>query len=169
MPLQTETIDFDEEQNRIREEMQELAEEQANWEGSEDHAQRLLEQGLQLENLLNAMEWAAEEWDVDGVTFAGLTSGEINRVEDTAESHDAVRERDAWVAAGTQDAPYLAHDPGAIEQDAFEDTVGNVVDLPRPFVMWAEEKVGELSHVEVDAGNGYLAMVADEQQNDSSP
>lgn len=170
MPLQQKTYEFEAEIEATREDMAELAEEQANYEGPDRRAEAMLQQGLQLESRVNSLEWAADEWDVDSVTFAGLTSGEINLVEDTAESYDSVRERDAFVAAGTQDAPYLQHDPEYSDPDVddFEETVMAVTELPRPFVMWAEEKIGELSHVEMSSGNGYLDMVADKQSSSNS-
>lgn len=165
MPLTEQEIHLPDERNRIREEMEDLAEEQANWDGKEEHAQQLLQQGIELENQYNILEHVQDEWDVDTITLAGLTAGEVNRVEDTVEDNKGVRERDAWVAIGTRDGPYLEHDPENTRQDEYEETVGNVTDLPLSYVRWAEAKISELSHLNPDAGNGYLKLVRERQGN----
>lgn len=162
MPLRTETIHFDAERDRLTEQMEDLAERQANWQDrDENRARELLRQGNALENQREVLAHLAEEWDRESVTLAGLTTGEVNLVEDTADKHDNVRERDAWVAIGTHDAPYLEHDPEDYTIDAYEDTVLAVADLPLPYVRWAEAKIADLSHLGADEGNGYLALVRD--------
>ena len=163
MALRTEYIDFEDERTRLMDRMEELAEKQAGFAEDSTRAQRLLIEGNALNNQRNILEHLAEEWGVDGVELAGLTAGEVNRVEDTVENNPQVRERDAWVAVGTHDAPYLDHDPENIVQDAYEQTVVNVTDLPLPYVRWAEAKISDLSHLGADEGNGYLALVRDKR------
>lgn len=177
MALRTETIEFDAERDRLTERMEELAERQVEYQQSAEEtdseeireqkqrqARQLLQEGNRLENQREVLA-AIENGDIDGlpafesVELAGLTTGDVNRVEDVAEEHESVRERDAWVAIGTQDAPYLEHDPGEIVHAAFEDTVRAVTDLPLPYVQWAEAKIADLSHLGADEGNGYLALV----------
>ena len=165
MVLSEHYIDFEEERARLREQMVELAEEQAALEakGKEEKAQQVLVQGNELNNQRNILETMAEEWGVDGLTLKGLSAGDVNRVEDTVEDSPGVRERDAWVAIGTVEAPYLAHDPDAVKPDEYADTVANVTDLPLPFVRWAEGRISEFSHLSEATGNGYIELVQDRQ------
>lgn len=173
MPLQTNTVDLEAEAERLRAEMAEVAEEQAEWDGNDQQAQQLMARGNQLDRyaaILDAIRRGEVETvdAFDSVTVAGLSPGEINRVEDTVEANDGVRERDAWVAIGLRDAPFVEHDPDAITQEEFEDTVANIVsDVPLPFVRWAEEQISELSHLGADEGNGYLALVREKQAEQS--
>lgn len=171
MPLQTEYVDFEEERKRLYGEMEEIAEQQANWDGRDEHARQLMQQGNAIENQHTVLK-ALMEGDIqgvpamEGVTLAGLTTGDVNRVEDIVEKHSSVRERDAWVAIGTIDAPYLQHDPdGDFTMSEYEDTVLAVTDLPLPYVRWAEGRISELSHLGADEGNGYLALVREKQAN----
>lgn len=165
MVLSEHYIDFGEERARIREQMVKLADEQAALEekGREEKAQQILVQGNELNNQRNILETMAEEWGVDGLTFKGLSAGDVNRVEDTVEDSPGVRERDAWVAIGTVEGPYLEHDPDAVKQSEFADTVANVTDLPLPFVRWAEGRISEFSHLAEEKGNGYIELVQDRQ------
>lgn len=176
MPLQTETIDLADEQASLQAEMEETAEEQVQVKQQIDDADgeaqalqsratSLLERGSKLDGYRRSMEWAQEVWDAETITLAGLTAGELNRVEDTVEEHSGVRERDAIVAAGTTDAPYLAHDPENVDREAFEETVVAVCDCAPAFVRWAEERVSELSHLEGGTGNGYLSCVRAKQRD----
>lgn len=174
MPLQTKEIQFEAERERLREQMEEIAEKQVEWEGDEERAQQLLVQGNELNNRCNILERMGDEWGVESVTLAGLTAGEINLVEDIVEHNDGVNERDAWVAVGTHDAPYLEHDPdnrpespGQYRQQVME-TVAEVVSLPLAYVRWAEGKISELSHLDEATGNSYLELVREKQQQEKS-
>jgi len=168
MPLQTETINLSDERDRLREEMEEVAEEQADWGFDTDQGQRLLQRGNELQTFISILEHVGEEWDVDSVTLAGLSPGEVNRVSDFADAHEGVQERDPWVAVGTHDAPYVDHDPTAITEDGFEQTVMNIVDdVPLAYVRWAEARINELSHLGDGLGNGYLDLVLEKRREQS--
>ena len=169
MPLETKRIDFADERDRIKAEMEDTAEEQVEWATSDgsnaDYLRQLQARGTRLNDYREILAWAQEAWDVDGITIAGLNVGEMNRVEDFIQDNQGVRERDAFVAIGTHEAPYVAHDPDAITDEAYAETVGNVVDnVPMPFVQWAEERVGDLSHLESDMGNEYTKLLLAERQ-----
>jgi len=174
MALRTKTIDLEAERDRLQEQMADIAQQQADWEetvaesdGDNEAAARrvrqLTQQGNELNNQRNILAWAQDEWGVESVTLAGLTTGEVNRVEDTIEKIPAARERDAWVALGTHEAPYLDHEPRNITQDEYEQTVRAVADLPLPYVRWAEAKISELSHLSEAEGNAYLELVQDKR------
>lgn len=172
MPLQTETVDFDSEVERLTEEMEELADEQLQAQGDRQ-AQQLLERGNQLDRFRTVLrKLAAGDIDTveafDSVEFGGLSPGEVNLVEDIVEEHPKVRERDAWVAVGTRDAPYVEHDPERLSQSAVEETIKRLVDdVPLPFLRWAEERISDLSHLGVDEGNGYLALLQERQSDEA--
>lgn len=173
MPLQVTEIDFQDEIARLETRMEDVAEKQVEWSHNEDRAQELLIRGNELNNQANVLRDFAEG-NVDGwpafetVTLAGLTAGEVNRVEDTVESNPGVRERDAWVGIGTRDGPYVEHDPDAVRQDGYEQTVANVTDLPLAYVRWAEGRITELSHLDEGKGNGYLKLVREKQREASN-
>lgn len=165
MPLTEKTIKFGAERERLQEQMEDLASQQVELQdkGRDEKVQEVLIQGNELNNQRNILGHLADEWDMDSVTLAGLTAGEVNLVEDVVEDYPEVRERDAWVAIGTIDAPYLAHNPDGVTRNEYETTIQNVMDLPLPYVRWAEGKISELSHLGADMGNGYLRLVADKQ------
>lgn len=170
MPLNTQTIQFEDEIKSIEEDMDDLASRQASMPPDADGHEMLLNQGRQLNNQRNILQ-KLREGDVDGlpemesITLAGLTEGEKNIVEDFIDDHESVRHETAWVAVATRQAPYLQHDPeDALNPNVIEDTVVAVGDLPIPFVDWVEAKSSELSYLSESRGNGYLELVRDKQQ-----
>lgn len=172
MALHTETVDLAAERERLREKMDEVAAKQVEWQGNPEKAQQLLEVGQRLNNQINILEWAEDGWGVESITFGCLSEGERNFIDQFCDDHPDVAERVPYVALGTHDAPYLAHDPddiGAPDFDAdFEATVHTLVsDVPIPFVEWAESKVGETSFLEGREGNGYLELVREKQAKTS--
>jgi hypothetical protein len=162
--------------------MQTLADTQAEWAATANdpdekkrtrkqarqRVQELTTQGNELNNQVNILQIIEDEWGIDTVTLKGLTAGDVNRVEDTVDRHESVRERDAWVALGTVDAPYVHHDPDAVAQADYEDTVATVVDLPLSYVRWAEGNISELSHLSEAEGNGYIELVQETVMNQTS-
>lgn len=171
MPLSVETVDLDAERERLRAEMEETAEEQAEWatgdhsNGSIEYVQQLQSRGTTLQEYRAILE-KAQNGDLEdlpafeSVTLAGLSPGDVNRAEDFADDNPDVRFRDAFVAIGTHDAPWLAHDPESVRDDDYEATVLNIVDdVPLPLVRWAEEYIGELSHLGGEMGNEYTKLL----------
>jgi len=169
MPLQTKTFEFDAERERLRDEMNDVAEQQADWDFDTDQGQRLLSRGNELQTFINILGVVDDQWDVDSVELAGLSPGEVNRVADFAESNDGVQERDPWVAVGTHSAPYLEHDPENIRPGDFEATVGVIVDdVPLAYLRWAQSQINELSHLDDGLGNGYLDLVLEKRAEQRS-
>lgn len=168
MALRTETIDFEAEKERLREDMDDVAEKMSTFDGQSDKAESLMGRGNQLQRFIDALEWAESEWGMDSIEFASLSAGEVNRVEDTVNDNPTVRHRDAWVAIGTRGAPYVKHDPEEIEQGDYEDSITHLVDtVPLPFIRWAEEQISDLSHLGTDEGNGFLDLVR-EKRNETT-
>jgi len=189
MPLRTEVIAFQDARADLQGQMEALADDLADKQDAinarqsegrktdhlERQAQELTVQGNELNNQQNILRdiEAGEVATVeafDAVELAGLTAGEINLVEDTVEQMPKVRERDAWVALGTRDAPYVAHDPNhpAADVDAYHETVANVADLPLAYVRWAEGKISELSHLSETEGNGFLQLAQERRSKELS-
>lgn len=169
MPLQVKEIEFEAERERLREEMEDTAEEQAEWATGDgtnaEYLQQLQARGTTLQEyrrtLGKAIEGELEPLPAfDGVTLAGLSPGDINRAEDFADEHDNVRFRDAFVAIGTHDAPYLRHDPEGVTAEEYAATVGEIVDsVPLPFIRWAEERISDFSHLGGEMGNEYTRLL----------
>lgn len=170
MPLREKRIDFESECERLQEQMEEVAEQQVELKkkGKPEKAEQVLIQGNELNNQKNILQ-ALMDGGVEGVEpmdsilLAGLTAGEVNRVEDTVEDDVSLRERDAWVAIGTIEGPYVHHDPGNVKQKEYEASCHAVTDLPLPYVRWAEGRISELSHLAQEAGNGYIELVQAKQ------
>lgn len=171
MPFQTKRIEFADERDRLRGELEDAAEKQVTWEeraldGNEiaqQHVQQQAFRANRLQNQIQALEWAEAQWDVGGIELAGLTAGEVNRAEDTVDEITEARERDVWVALGTRNAPYLEHDPDEIRQEDLDRTIVNVFDLPLAFVRWAESRISDLSHLGGDEGNAYGELLQEKR------
>lgn len=174
MPLRSEYVDFDSEIQSLQSDMNDLAEQAStlsDGDAPEQQVQQVIQQGNELNNQINILR-ALQDGDVeglpavDGVELAGLTAGEVNLVEDVVDKHSSVRHRDAWVAIGTRDGPYLEHDPSeGLTVGGVEDSVIAVADLPLPYVRWAEERISQLSHLSEGEGNGFLELVSEKQRN----
>lgn len=175
MPLQTETIDFEREIQDLTDDMEAIAEEvsQMGEDTPPQVSMRKIKAGKDLETYIDFLERVNDDTedvagmpDIDTLTFSGLTSGEQDLVDDIDEKHENMRRNKAWVAVATREGPYLEHDPeDALTVDAVEETAVAVADLPRPFVTWAESKIGELSHLSEDRGNGFLALASEKARN----
>lgn len=163
MPLDTKTYDLSDEQDRLREEREEYAQEQAEAPIGSDAAQQAAQLGQQADRFLSGIAWAIETWDVDSVTLSALTNGERRRVVDRV-SEEGWATADCYVAHGTYDAPYLAHDPDAVREDDFDATFRNVTDLHPAYVDWAEQQISDLGGVGAgDSGKSYRELVLEKR------
>lgn len=175
MPLQTETIDIDEEIERLGEEMDDVADEQAEWlDGGHgwEHSrvQQLFERGGQLDQHRSGLRWLREERDAETVTLSGLTAGETHLVQDLAD--EGVMLEAAYISVGTTEAPWLAHDPDKsldANREDVKDTARNVVDLPNPLVKWAEERIHDLTSPGDDEGNGFMGLLQEKMSEQAPP
>jgi len=164
MALRTKEIDLEAEQNRLRDEMEEVAEKLVEWQDDPQKAQGYMEAGEELRSQINALEWAREQWDVDSVTLAELSEGERTRVDHFVDDHEGIAERVPFVAVGTHDAPYLEHDPENVTEEDFKETVQTLVDDVRiPFITWAESKIGSLSGLDEGNSNEFTELVQAKQ------
>jgi hypothetical protein len=170
MPLRTDTIDLDAEADRLRDRREQFADQQVEFPMGSAGARQAAQEGQQADRLLRGIEWARTEWAVESITLAALTNGERHLVQmltDTdTDAADAMRQN-AYIATGTHDAPYLAHDPDNLtdpdERDAIKQTVNNVANLHPAFADWAERKISNLDRVDGDTGKSYRELVLEKR------
>lgn len=167
MPLETHDIALSAEVDRLTDAMADHADAQADAPMGSDAAKQAAQAGQRANHLRDGVAWAAAEWEADSVTLATLTYGERTRAQDTADEKGWPL-RACHVAAGTYDAPYLAHDPEAVTQDEYEATVLNVVDLHPAFVDWADQRIQELGGVGGETGKSYPTLVLERRSRRDS-
>lgn len=158
MPLDTRTYDLAETIDELDDTRREKAEAQADYPPDSQAAQQLAAEGQQADRFHTGLCWLRDEFDVQSVTLSALTNGERRRVADTS-AQTPYNRSDIYVAAGTHDAPWCEHDPDATTQDDFEETVRAITDLHPALVDWAEQEIGDLSHVDGETGKSYRALV----------
>jgi hypothetical protein len=177
MVLQTETFNLSAEQNRLQDDLDDLRDLLNSTDLSEvpdSDIRELRELRDSLETQLNGVTWALDEaaaaeyapyWtdDVEEITLAGLTGGEVAGLQDQLPSdagEGAVRSE--FVAAGSphpddDDVPEYVDVPSPapyVSGDQTEtDRLGVAAQLPHPFQVWVHERVDELT---VLSGNGKL-------------
>lgn len=167
MAPERETIDFGAERERLRAEMEETAEEQAEIALEDetgvagDYLAQLQQRGTALDSYQRVL--SNGQIDAESVTLRELTYGDSRFLQDFLDDHDGVHYTPAFIALGTVDGPYLRHDPESAKRnpDDLLETVREVNDLPIPFVRWLEERLGELSHLGEDMGNRYTDLLVD--------
>jgi len=176
MPLTKREIDLTSEYDRLDAEVKEHASEYAAADNGSKYQQLAASRGKQAERKRDGVAWAlgypdSDEtgagWDTDTITLAALTQGEEKLVLNTVDDTDA-SEQDAYVAAVSVDAPYLAHDPKALEDAEFKETVRNVLDLKPSFVVWAESRADEITSAG-DSGNSFMDCALEAAASTTSP
>lgn len=155
MTLQEKRFNFEEEIERLEDELKETAETAAGLDDANPEKANLLEEGRKKDSYLQGVRWANGEWDVDGVTLGGLTGGEFGKVEDGLRE-DGVTGNGATrvflVESGTVEAPYI---DDSMSQD---ERTAAVSQLPITFLKWAKAQVDDLTTV---GGNGSGKRFAD--------
>jgi len=160
MPLRTKTYTFDDEEQRLQDEIDEIetAINEAGDGASNEAAQTILERLQTLQTQLEGVRWARDEahdvdyaptWDeqADAVTLGGLTGGEFGKMQDDLDGAGTGAARVYQVEMGTEQAPYLDDDMGKDER------ISTVSNLPVHYLMWAESRIDELTGL---AGNGQM-------------
>jgi hypothetical protein len=164
MPLTEREIDLNAEYERLDTEVESHASDYADAEAGSRYQQLAASRGKQAERKRDGVAWAlgypdsdasGADWGVGTVTLAALTQGEEKLVLNTVEDTDA-SEREAYVAAVSVDAPYLEHDPNALDDAEFKQTVRNVLDLKPSFVAWVEARADEITSAG-DSGNSFMS------------
>lgn len=158
MPLRTETYNFDEEERRLEDRLEELDDVLEEIDDDHSAAESFANERTGLQDALEGVRWARDEaheadyapmWDeaVDGVTLGGLTAGEAAALEDDIGENGGGTGaiRIYQVAKGTVEAPYV--------DDSMDDDqrVGTVSQLPNSYVRWAQARIDDLTGV---GGNG---------------
>lgn len=179
MPLHTERHDLEAEYDRLDERVAECAATYHDVANGSDAQQLAAQQGKQAERQRAGVAWAlgypdtpdrdGSGWDFDGtpeLAFSEITVGERKLFRDTVDD-TGWDEQSAYIAIATADAPYLAHDPEAIDPEEYRDTVLNVVELHPEFVAWADAKA-EAASQGGDSGKSFMESVR-EQASTNSP
>jgi len=171
MPLRTETYDFDEEEQRLEDKIEELDDVLDDVDDA-DIQQRFETERTQLQTHLEGVRWARDEahdaeyapmWDedVDAVELGGLTGGEFGALEDDVGEHGggsgAVRVYQ--VAKGTVDAPYV---DDSMDDDQLVATVSN---LPVAYLKWAQNRIDALTGVGGNGETNYRALYEEIAEN----
>lgn len=167
MPLDTKTFDLETEAEQLAEEMGEHAETQADAPVGSTAAKQAAQLGQTAQRYRAGLLWACEELSCEDVTLAALTNGERHRVNDTADE-TAFAQSDCYVAAGVYDAPFLRHDPDAVTEEAYRETVKQVTDLHPAFVDWLESKISELGRYGGEMGKSYRTLVLERRVQNAS-
>ncbi len=176
MTLTEREIDLASEYDRLDAEVKEYANEYAAAEAGSDYQRLAASSGKQAERKRDGVAWAlgypdSDEagagWNTDTITLAALTQGEEKLVLNTVDDTDA-SEQDAYVAAVSVDAPYLAHDPDALADAEFKQTVRNVLDLKPSFVAWVEARADEITSAG-DSGNSFMSYATEAATSTTSP
>lgn len=162
MPLDTEFYPFDEEIERLTELMQETAESLAPLDPDNPMAVPLEQSGVQLESQVEGLQWARDEWDVDGVTLGGLTGGEYGYVEDSVDAGQQGKARVYMVAKGTVRAPYVD------DEMSEDERVAATADLPIGYLRWADARINELMGVEGNDSPRFGDLLAEARQQQTT-
>jgi len=144
MPLTTETFDLEETADRKREEREDVADQAAAIDADNPAFEDLARRGTKLDTHIRGLEWAIDNWDVDEITIAGMTGGEVAKMEDelAKDGNGMGSARIATVVHGTETAPFLG--------DSDAETYAAVGQLPHALQAWIEDEVNEMTEV----GNG---------------
>ncbi|MDQ2053233.1 hypothetical protein [Halobellus sp. H-GB7] len=181
MPLGTNTLNFDDEVQRLREKREELLDRVAALDPDNPEAARLEQRGQNIDDYLAGLRWARDEayedpdvsvWDADAdaVTLCGLTGGEYAGVEDDVRSAALEREQASasgtsrvyMVAHGTVDAPY--HD----EDYSDAELLAATQQLPYQFLKWAEMHINRMTTVGGQEGNQSFSAAVAERRREMS-
>lgn len=170
MVLQTESYDLEAELQRLTDKLNELDDILSDVDEDNNVRQDLATVQQRLDVQQSGVRWAAHEaadadycpaWDddVDEITLAGLTGGEVARTNDSlpADTGEGAR-RVNFVAAGSPhpgddsvanregvEVPAPAPYVDASQSD--EDRIAAVSDLPDTYLRWAHARINELTTV----------------------
>ncbi|OYR80395.1 hypothetical protein DJ71_14975 [Halorubrum sp. E3] len=195
MPRTTKTFDLEEERQRINEELDKLADEEAEDIKAQEADDRVpsgqhvqqerRQEARRLDQMLTGVNWALdppEEEDVEPieeVTLGALNAAEYGMVSDFTSNQVDSRSNDdrrgeqmkrvIFAAGGIVEAPFV--DDGTRNSN-IESKYQSVAQLAPQFVYWLEQRTDELTTPEVE-GNGFAARVAErtttEQPSTPSP
>ena len=158
---QHETIDIDEEYDRLVEAIEDATDRLDGLDPQTDQAATIDARAERLDVHRRGVAYVRDEWAVDEIVLRPLTIGDDVRLDE----HTAgVDERRLWkIAIGTVAAPYLEHDGReypAVEMDAVRATVATV-DRTVPIAVgrWLESRIDEVSTVGNPSGEDSYARL----------
>ena len=193
MPRTTKTFDLEEEKKRIDEQLDELADQEAEDIKSEQakgetptgkfERQERREEAQRLEQMLVGVEWALnpdsdDDIDpIDEVTLGALNAAEYGLVSDymaeqidqfqgpTEDRRGEQMRRAIFAAGAIIEAPFIDDD---VRNSNIKEKYKAVAMLAPQFVYWLEQRGDELTTPEVE-GNGFAKRVAEKAQETAPP
>lgn len=143
----------------------ELAEQAA--EATGDERRYLMEIGKRTDRMRNALRWLRDEHDCEEITLAGLTGGEVARLEDAADSGESGKQRVLRVCLGSEAAPWVVDgvDDFADEQQK------RVAELPDGLLKYLASRITDLSDPLGGQGNeqSFEELLREQATDDLKP
>lgn len=182
MPLETQTYDLGAEIERLEDRRETLAEELAGMEAGTAAARQTGDEGQRVERHLTGLRWAYERahtkndfplWSdqLESIELAALNTGESDFSADVADRIDSdSAATKSYIAVGTRDAPWLAHNPDKIGTNASQvlETVTNINELHPHFRSWLEHALVTLSRGGDSSGNSFSELVRQKRLSQNS-
>jgi len=168
MQTESRVYDLDAEVERLADEMEAIAEKHANWEGHQDQALQYLQRGRDYDRYINGLE-RLRAGGVESIELQGLTAG--HRTFGLELVDRGLNESQAMIALASVDAPWVEHnasEPLPAQEDAVTETAQGVANLPAPVFDWLDERVGDLTNLESEMGNGYMSVLEEKLRADST-
>ncbi|KOX92699.1 hypothetical protein [Halorubrum tropicale] len=193
MPRRTKTFDLEEEKRRLNEQLDELADkeaediraEQAEGQTSTPQwdRQERREEAQRLEQMLVGVEWALDpdnedEIDpIEEVTLGALNAAEYGLVSDymaeqvdqfqgpTEDGRGEQMRRAIFATGAIIEAPFIDDD---VRNSNISEKYREVAQLAPQFVYWLEQRGDELTTPEVE-GNGFATRVEDKMTEETAP
>lgn len=174
MPRNTHILNLEEEADALDQEAADVHDRYQAAEDGSDAAQRLQQQGLQLDERLAALEWAVDEYGPDAeIVVWELTPGEKARYTDKLQNARSQASSQGelggvgmagvhWVAAAVREAPFYGDDI-----DTHDDRVAAVAgaDGPVPqLVEWLKSKATEVNSLGNPKRTGFAGRARESQQ-----
>lgn len=161
MPLDTRTIDLASELESLKQEREDKATELVELPDDAPASAQLAQEGVQLDNYINGLAWAVEEYGEINIVVGSVNSGERNLVQDIADDLPGSALSNVYIAVGTRDAPWLAHDPNQLakQTESIKETVKETTGFHPSFEDYLEREIRELESVGSGTGKSFRELV----------
>jgi len=168
--LDTKTLSVGDAVAELEDRIDDIADTLADLDSSTERAESLAQQAQTVEYYLDGLEWHRDSdgWGDDcTLTFGAPTAGEralMHRAMDDDVGQET--RRVWWVAAGTEEAPYVVDDDDP--EKALRETWDAVTDLHPAFVAWAEREIDTVA-TPGETGNRLRRSLRERQSDENSP
>lgn len=165
MPLDTQTIDLGSELESLKQEREDKASELVDLPDDAPAAAQLAQEGIELDNYINGLGWAVEEYGEINIVVGSVNSGERNLVQDIADDLPGSALSNVYIAVGSRDAPWLEHDPNQLvnQTESIKDTVKETTGFHPSFEDYLEKEIRELESVGSGMGKSFRELVLEKR------